>query len=118
MPQLELLLIGRRNACYKCKKNSEPSNSIKLVLARVNQVIIIIYIDLMTITNETCFQELCIILVLVMLCRFYTEDANSENSHRAAGMTIELRDTGRYGFELPPSQVYTTCRLGNLVYVN
>ena len=40
-------------------------------------------------------------------CRFYTEDANSGNAHRAAGMTIELRDTGTYGFELPPSQVYS-----------
>ena len=41
----------------------------------------------------------------IKLCRFYTADANTENSHRAAGMTIELRDTGSYGFELPPSQV-------------
>ena len=40
-----------------------------------------------------------------LCCRFYTPDANTGNSHRAAGMTIELRDTGSYGFELPPSQV-------------
>lgn len=42
-----------------------------------------------------------------MWCRFYTDDANTGNSHRAAGMTIELRDTGTYGFELPPNQVAT-----------
>jgi hypothetical protein len=44
-------------------------------------------------------------MIILILIRFYTEDANSENAHRAAGMTIELRDTGTYGFELPPSQV-------------
>ena len=38
--------------------------------------------------------------------RFYTEDAAEKNDgYRAAGYTIELRDTGRYGFLLPPDQV-------------
>ena len=36
---------------------------------------------------------------------FYSDDANSNNNYRAAGFTIELRDTGQFGFELPPSQV-------------
>lgn len=36
---------------------------------------------------------------------FYSDDANANNEFRAAGYTIELRDTGMYGFELPPSQV-------------
>ena len=36
---------------------------------------------------------------------FYSEDANRENKYRAAGYTIELRDTGQYGFLLPPNQV-------------
>lgn len=36
---------------------------------------------------------------------FYSEDANTENKHRSAGYTIELRDTGQYGFLLPPDQV-------------
>ena len=38
--------------------------------------------------------------------RFYTEDAAENNDgYRVAGYTIELRDTGRYGFLLPPDQV-------------
>ena len=41
------------------------------------------------------------------LHRFYTDDANVNNDYRAAGITIELRDTGRYGFQLPPDQVST-----------
>ena len=36
---------------------------------------------------------------------FYSEDANAENEYRSAGYTIELRDTGQYGFLLPPEQV-------------
>lgn len=36
---------------------------------------------------------------------FYSEDANSVNRYRSAGYTIELRDTGQYGFLLPPDQV-------------
>ena len=36
---------------------------------------------------------------------FYSDDANTNNNHRAAGYTIELRDTGFYGFLLPPDQV-------------
>ena len=36
---------------------------------------------------------------------FYSDDANRENKHRAAGYTFELRDTGLYGFELPADQV-------------
>lgn len=36
---------------------------------------------------------------------FYSEDANSGNKYRSAGYTIELRDTGQYGFLLPPEQV-------------
>jgi murein tripeptide amidase MpaA len=37
---------------------------------------------------------------------FYGEDAtNTNKGYRAAGYTIELRDTGRYGFVLPPSQI-------------
>ena len=43
-----------------------------------------------------------------MLCRFYSEDAATQNKgFRAAGITIELRDTGQYGFLLPPVQVTT-----------
>ena len=39
--------------------------------------------------------------------RFYGEDATGSNGdYRAAGYTIELRDTGRYGFQLPPDQVH------------
>lgn len=37
---------------------------------------------------------------------FYSDDANKNNDYRAAGFTIELRDTGHYGFELPPNQVF------------
>ena len=34
------------------------------------------------------------------------EDAAENNDgYRAAGYTIELRDTGRYGFLLPPDEV-------------
>ena len=36
---------------------------------------------------------------------FYSDDANENNKNRAAGFTIELRDTGTYGFILPPDQV-------------
>lgn len=37
---------------------------------------------------------------------FYSDDANENNGeYRAASYTIELRDTGRYGFILPPSEV-------------
>ena len=36
---------------------------------------------------------------------FYSDDANSNNKYRAAGYTYELRDTGQYGFLLPPNQV-------------
>ncbi len=36
---------------------------------------------------------------------FYSDNANQNNEHRAAGYTIELRDEGQYGFELPPDQV-------------
>ena len=36
---------------------------------------------------------------------FYSDNANVNNEYRAAGYTIELRDTGEYGFELPPDQV-------------
>ena len=37
--------------------------------------------------------------------RFYSDGANERNEYRAAGYTIELRDTGAYGFQLPPDQV-------------
>lgn len=37
--------------------------------------------------------------------RFYSDNANEKNEYRAAGFTIELRDTGNYGFLLPPDQV-------------
>lgn len=48
-------------------------------------------------------------LGLLILYRFYGEDATSTNEgYRAAGYTIELRDTGRYGFVLPPDQVSKT----------
>ena len=41
--------------------------------------------------------------------RFYTEDAAENNDgYRTAGYTIELRDTGEYGFLLPPVQVAIT----------
>ena len=36
---------------------------------------------------------------------FYSDNANTGNEFRAAGYTIELRDTGFYGFLLPPDQV-------------
>ena len=50
--------------------------------------------------------------VRVSRCRFYSEDANVNNDgYRAAGFTIELRDTGTYGFLLPPSQVDNDHRL-------
>lgn len=36
----------------------------------------------------------------------YSDDANELNGeYRAASYTIELRDTGAYGFILPPSEV-------------
>ena len=45
-------------------------------------------------------------LGVVCYTRFYTEDAAEMNDgYRAAGFTIELRDTGQYGFLLPPDQV-------------
>ena len=40
-----------------------------------------------------------------MNIRFYSDDANQGNEYRAAGFTIELRDTGQYGFQLPADQV-------------
>jgi len=37
---------------------------------------------------------------------FYDDEASATNlGFRAAGYTIELRDTGRYGFLLPPSEI-------------
>lgn len=36
---------------------------------------------------------------------FYSEEANVGNEYRSTGYTIELRDTGQYGFLLPPDQV-------------
>ena len=39
---------------------------------------------------------------------FYSEEANEGNQFRSAGYTIELRDTGEYGFLLPPDQVSET----------
>ena len=39
---------------------------------------------------------------------FYSDDGNVNNDYRAAGYTIELRDTGQYGFELLPEEVFTT----------
>ena len=48
--------------------------------------------------------------------RFYTEDAAENNDgYRAAGYTIELRDTGEYGFLLPPDQVPHIKYLNNLL---
>ena len=42
-----------------------------------------------------------------LIYRFYSYDANFNNGdYRAAGFTIELRDTGQYGFLLPPDQVH------------
>lgn len=36
----------------------------------------------------------------------YSDDANEFNGeYRAAAYTVELRDTGEYGFLLPPEQV-------------
>lgn len=44
--------------------------------------------------------------VLLICVRFYCDEANKNNDgYRAAGFTIELRDTGQYGFLLPPDQV-------------
>jgi len=40
---------------------------------------------------------------------FYENDDNVDNKgYKAAGFTIELRDTGRYGFELPANQIIPT----------
>jgi hypothetical protein len=36
---------------------------------------------------------------------FYSDNANEDHDFRAAGYTIELRDTGRYGFLLPPEEI-------------
>jgi len=37
---------------------------------------------------------------------FYDEEATENNGgFRAAGFTLELRDTGRYGFLLPPTEI-------------
>ncbi len=49
-----------------------------------------------------CVSRACI---LSTMYRFYSDDANEDHTYRAAGFTIELRDTGRYGFQLPPDQV-------------
>ena len=38
---------------------------------------------------------------------FYSEEANNQNEFRSAGYTVELRDTGQYGFILPPEEVTT-----------
>lgn len=46
-----------------------------------------------------------------VLRRIYSDDANANNDYRAAGYTVELRDTGQYGFELPPDQVITQLSL-------
>lgn len=35
----------------------------------------------------------------------YGDDANSNSPYRSASYVIELRDTGLYGFQLPPDQV-------------
>ena len=35
---------------------------------------------------------------------FYSDQANMNNKYRAAGYTIELRDTGTHSFVLPPEQ--------------
>ena len=41
-----------------------------------------------------------------IFCRFYSDNATKTNGgYRAAGYTISLRDTGEYGFLLPPDQV-------------
>ena len=43
------------------------------------------------------------------MLRFYGDNATSTNEgYRAASYTMELRDTGEYGFILPPDQV-TKC---------
>lgn len=45
---------------------------------------------------------------------FYDDEATESNDgYRAAGFTIELRDTGRYGFVLPPSEIIPN---GNEIY--
>ena len=36
---------------------------------------------------------------------FYSDDGNVNNNYRAASYVYELRDTGEYGFLLPPDQV-------------
>ena len=36
---------------------------------------------------------------------FYDEPANINNKYRAAGLAFELRDTGQFGFILPPTEV-------------
>ena len=47
-----------------------------------------------------------LLLSLAILSRCYGEDASSTNSgYHAAGYSVELRDTGQYGFLLPPDQV-------------
>ena len=35
---------------------------------------------------------------------YYSSEGNTNNEFRAAAYTIELRDTGQYGFILPPNE--------------
>ena len=45
-------------------------------------------------------------MVYWLIYRFYSDNANVNNGdYRSAGYTLELRDTGQYGFLLPPDQV-------------
>ena len=55
--------------------------------------------------NKLCTRTLNVQTSYPSKCRFYSDDANENSEYRAAGYTIELRDTGQYGFELPPDQV-------------
>ncbi len=36
---------------------------------------------------------------------FYSDEASELSKYRSAGYSIQLRDTGKYGFLLPPGQV-------------
>lgn len=49
---------------------------------------------------------------------FYSEEANTLNKYRSAGYTIELRDTGTFGFLLPPSLVAMAIQLCIIVMMS
>ena len=47
-------------------------------------------------------------MLCITLTGFIEDAAENNDGYRAAGYTTELRDTGEYGFLLPPDQVAIT----------